>query len=245
MADRQRDLFPLRRPYPEAGELLRAHHPSRWTRRRLHRRGHWQEWANDAARTLNELAGHSSFASGPQTSNQADCLRRLGEKFESLDKLPEGMSPAGAFRELCHNSLPYLGKDQGPTPYKKGQVSLPGDGAKCRLGAVMQPEHSDLLEGPGSHLLLSDFDAAEKLADSGLRRPYVDPSFQSPVVYGDFLKELDSRGLTSWVPKTKALLGLFFVMKKNGKQRLILDTRVVNCFFSEPPKKYGYLLLPH
>ena len=34
----------------------------------------------------------------------------------------------------------------------------------------------------------------------------------------------------------KSYLGVFFVAKKNGAIRMILDTRVVNCFFKDPPK---------
>ena len=45
-------------------------------------------------------------------------------------------------------------------------------------------------------------------------------------VYGDFLKELHDRGLIRWGHYAKPRLGMFFVKKKNGKLRLIFDTRV-------------------
>eukprot|EP00969_Alexandrium_andersonii_P230470 10177844-Alexandrium_andersonii.AAC.1 len=65
--------------------------------------------------------------------------------------------------------------------------------------------------------------------------PYLDPSLRDPVRYLRFLQELDGCAL---VRATKRPLGRctpFFVPKKSGAQRLVLDCRQVNEAFREPP----------
>ena len=65
---------------------------------------------------------------------------------------------------------------------------------------------------------------------------YVDPRLVgSRRRYVGFLKDLERRGLLtygSWVHET---VGTFFVKKKSGRQRLIVDARRTNARFGQPP----------
>ena len=104
-------------------------------------------WANDTFRTLNELDGHSGFCSDPPNPVQRRAMDNLLQNFEVIGKPPSALSSAGAFRELCATALPYLGEDQGPTPYKKGNISLPEGGISADLGGMLPDVHSKLLSG--------------------------------------------------------------------------------------------------
>ena len=55
------------------------------------------------------------------------------------------------------------------------------------------------------------------------------------MVYGQFIRDLLDRGLVELVAETDSLLGVFFVSKKDGRMRLIFDTRIANAYFTEPP----------
>ena len=69
----------------------------------------------------------------------------------------------------------------------------------------------------------------------GVRQCYQDPKLNDPHQYVGFVKKLVSLNLVelSTQPATETV-GLFFVKKKGGKLRLIVDCRRSNCHFSEP-----------
>ena len=103
----------------------------------MHASGAWQSWANDCVRTISSLDGHAHFG-GPQASAvQSASLFKIVASFAEVGKPPPGMCAAGAFRELCQETLPYINDSGGPAPYKQGNVSLPAAGAKADLTAVL------------------------------------------------------------------------------------------------------------
>ena len=55
-------------------------------------------------------------------------------------------------------------------------------------------------------------------------KPYVDPAFRPPHAYVKFPSSLHDRSLITWEQNLSSTCGLFFGAKKNGRQRLILDT---------------------
>jgi hypothetical protein len=74
---------------------------------------------------------------------------------------------------------------------------------------------------------------------SKIKQPYTDPIFKhNPKQYLGFLKELKNRNMLRFKQHdgSPADLGVFFVRKKNNKQRLIFDTRILNEKFIDPPK---------
>ena len=56
-----------------------------------------------------------------------------------------------------------------------------------------------------------------------------------PRVYARFVKDLLQRGLLRMSLGAKERVGVFFVKKKGGRLRLILDARRVNEWFRKPP----------
>ena len=72
-----------------------------------------------------------------------------------------------------------------------------------------------------------------------MKRPYSDPTLMSsPAQYGGFLREASKRGIIRFRLRSGrcAVLGVFFVIKKDGRSlRIIFDTRFLNCEFIPPP----------
>ena len=122
MSIRQRDLLPLPKPFPEAGQLVTARVPPRGMQRMLHSEGGWKLWANDGVATINALGGASRFCRLAPTQAQSSALDRIRDTYSRMGAQPEDMSPAGAFKDLCQNALPYLSEAGGPASFEKGNV---------------------------------------------------------------------------------------------------------------------------
>ena len=54
--------------------------------------------------------------------------------------------------------------------------------------------------------------------------------------YCVFIKHLFEKGMLQFISYPRDLISPFFVAKKSGKQRLVLDCRVVNQRFRPPPR---------
>ena len=59
---------------------------------------------------------------------------------------------------------------------------------------------------------------------------------RKPAEYAHFVAQLLQRNIIRFTCTPKSRLGIFFVRKKNGKLRLIVDCRKVNAVFRTPPK---------
>ena len=228
------DLLPLPPPFPFSGtgDLKGL---SRCVRRRILCKAGWQGWANDGVAALNMLAGVAGSSSQVPSLAQRDALARITKAYASLAKPPD-MSPAGAFKELCGSRVPYLSESAGPEPYVRDLLSLPDGGGLMEISGDSFPsEHLELLDRASTRMLRTAVDAEAELQAAGIKSPYIDANLRNPRTYGRFLDDLLERGLITLVPETKSYLGMFCVKKKSGKLRLVLDTRVSNCYFKPPP----------
>ena len=95
--------------------------------------------------------------------------------------------------------------------------------------------HRERVIGVDAAMLNLPSVALQQLEADGLTVPHVDPAFRSGPVYGAFIRDLMDRGLIELVAETEAYLGVFFVGKKDGRLRLIFDTRIANAYFRDPP----------
>ena len=237
---RQRDLFPL--------PLLDAPHGvsravCRSTARRIQRKAKWRTWANDGILTLNSLCGRGS--GGPRASGFStvaiEVSNKIGDAYASLGPPPSDLpSPEGALSELLGADSFYSGERLGVAPYAKDLVSWPAPGSQpmCLRDGLALADR-DRLDHWKDHMQRRPADAAHILAESGLHRAHNDQElFRSPACYGDFLCRLDAAGMLRWriAGDESGVLGVFFVRKKNGKLRLILDTRILNTRFFDAPK---------
>ena len=240
---RNRDLFPM--PLPFGSETGVKKTLSRGTRRRILGTQHRMLWANDAVRTLNDLTGCSSQEPSlvPVNGAQEEAVTFLKESFLQIPNPDPSITPAGAFEALCGKMTPY--GEQSGTIVNYGpdaSVSWPELGCSARpLEELLAEADSNMVCGPNPSLLRSASDAVRMTSESGINRPYVDPAFRSPRVYAKFLLDAHARGLLEWHFETDSLVGVFFVRKRDGRLRLILDTRLCICKFQPPwgPSPHG------
>ena len=108
-------------------------------------------------------------------------------------------------------------------------VSLPTAAARVDGGKLLPPSAAELWYNWQECLLLPQWRDAPRI------RPFSDPSLvNNGDLYAEFLVDLWRAGLIDFVAKQQHTVGFFFVHKKDGRLRLILDTRNLNQWFKEP-----------
>lgn len=232
-----RAIFPL--PFLKddaAGDLGGL---SRSMKRRLNRRHHLCELSNKAVESLNLLEGHKVAGCDAFVgAGQRKALAHIHGLAAKLGPCPEGLSSAGAFEELRGASL-YTDPECKVAPYNHSLVSLPAAGSQPReLASLLGDEGDRIVEGFIKDHLLKPEQAAENLKSASVSKAYVDPTLAArPKEYKQILNWASSAGvveLTLKKPVEEA--GLFFVTKKSGRLRLVIDARRSNCWFSAPEK---------
>ena len=180
-------LLPLPVPFPSV--QWHSHHKvSRSILRRAHSKIGWQSWANEGVYTVNQLNGVPGPSDLKCSRAQSVVLSQFCQEYKGMGKPPLHMTPAGAFTELCHDSLPYLSDGGGPAPYEHSLLSLPGsDGLPVLPEEHLSPEHSNRVRGLGAPMLRSASEAGNAVADSGLTRPHVDSALLTQQLMQFFL----------------------------------------------------------
>ena len=143
-----RDLLPLP---PIDRARRRQSDLSRSVRRRLEKKGHWLQWADDAATSLNDLAGSGTFDVDvlEPSESQIACLTRLTICFAEVGCPPSDLTAAGAFDALCGTSAGYSFDSMPRASLQPDFVSLPPVGLSFATGV-------DIL-ADGDHSLWSDW----------------------------------------------------------------------------------------
>ena len=236
-----RDIFPLPR-------VLNSRPPlglfSRKSQQRIGRRRHFEQEVDHTVDALNTMYGrpggpHKRYGgsnSGPISSGQAHALEFVEDACRRVGA-PPLLSGPEALEELRVAE----GYDDLPTSCPLGSfnpdlVSLPSEG--------MNPVPLECLWGEGGQQEVEDFtvhqtlciaEARERLDQCGLSKCYEDPQFRDRRKYASFLHRLLDLGLiTLGLEPAVETVGIFFVKKKGGKLRMILDCRRSNCHFSTP-----------
>jgi len=122
-------------------------------------------------------------------------------------------------------------------PYERDLVSLPECGSHLvPLEQVLDATGREVVGNPELHLMLDEAQWGEIIEKGETVRPYMDARLQSdPQLYHGFIKDLLDKGLIGFTSRPKDLVTPFFVAKKNGKLRFILDCGAVNKRFHPPP----------
>ena len=213
---------------------------SRISRQRLRRRlSVWQD-VNETIDALNGLYGCSDpfKASSGHTTDANPAQRSVLSRVTSLisRRRPRTVQqPKPAARQLLGTRLDYVGDGTTVEPYDALRVSLPeGQSSPIPWEIAVPAALRDQL-----HLdnILADDDVVEH------RQLYDNPSLytdvhieNNPEVRKEFYKRLFRCGILGATKNRRGSISPFFVRKKGGKQRLVLDCRRVNMFFRRPPK---------
>ena len=213
---------------------------SRSAERKSAQRSHVARWADDAINALNamylgtEFVADSSEAGASASLAQKRSVLRILSLVKSLGKPPTDVTGQGALSEL-RAKLGYDGQPSTLAQLQEGLVSLPVSGSqpapleKILGGSADFP--CSLLE---SKVLPPEAVKGLK-AQTSLKQPYFDPLLKfNRRAYASFVRKLHDSGVIEFRRSVREQCGLFCVWKKSGKQRLVVDARLTNLWFSDP-----------
>ncbi|CAK0806818.1 unnamed protein product, partial [Prorocentrum cordatum] len=172
---------------------------------------------------------------------QESALRRIRRRIAAFGDRPADLDGAGALQELLKTRGVYGGLDASTTVV---------DFDPSRLNILREEHFSTPLDDVAPRSVrdvMANFDSAvvrplsELTEDEPLVQPYWDPQLDPrrrgtrPALVA-FLRALALRGLVGARARRKSCISAFFVRKKNGDQRMVLDARQANQLQRLPPK---------
>ncbi|CAK0895720.1 unnamed protein product, partial [Prorocentrum cordatum] len=227
-----RDLLPL--PLVPAPPARGARSLPRRSAQRIGRRSAVGRRVNDCIAALNNLHGVGDFCSKARPSEAQFSAVDMLWQAVSDDKPPDDApSPEAALVELLGTGSLGYGPD-GPTvvaPYDRGLVSWPESaGCVSLLEVLPEPDRQEVIDGKNSTML-----RAEEVRP-GATKVHWDKTLQSDTdEYQRFVQDLLDRGMVELRTRRDFEVGVFFVKKKSGRLKLIVDARAVNQALKRPP----------
>ena len=199
------------------------------------------EQANSVIDCLNEMycvkPGLDDYSS--RTLAQYDSQHFIYKQLGRYKPPQQACTVQEAIKELLHVSAAYDGEESSNTvrPYDRDLVSLPDCGDQpIALEHVMDSQGRELVKDPLAFMLRSSEEWGEIIEHDETFQPYMDVRLQADLqLYADFIKDLVDKGMLDFTLRPADMVTPFFVKKKNGKLRFILDCRGVNKRFKSPP----------
>ncbi|CAK0822825.1 unnamed protein product, partial [Prorocentrum cordatum] len=141
---------------------------------------------------------------------------------------------SGALRELRGAGV-YEDIDSPVVSFDDSLVSLPEAGnVPVPLGGPVAGVGDFDVEAATHEQLLPRKDAESNLSEAP-RQPYMDAILRAqPHAYAGLVRRLHAAGMVTFSAAPRERRGLFFVRKKSGKQRMVIDCRRANCWFRRP-----------
>ncbi|CAK0807851.1 unnamed protein product, partial [Prorocentrum cordatum] len=204
--------------------------------------GHANSMEGEIVRTLNELYLGQPWhpVSHPQsiTAGQRQALDNIRDTVRRFGAPPEGLTGSGALEELRVLS-DYAGESATVAPLDFDNInslSLPYEGFKPvpldALGGDAGRKIVERLHG----MMLPQSEGRARIESEGPRKLDTDPALRGPKLYVQLLRILERRNLLDFYKDKRCNVGVFFVYKKSGKLRLILDGRHASLHFQVPDK---------
>ena len=232
-----RDLFPLP-PLMSRPQVLGA---SMSQRRRRCQNNKVVSKANEVVSALNGMyasSGASASVASSCTPNQEAALHEIFKQVKYASSHVPGCNEREAVRELLH-SCPSYSKEVETTvrPYDRDLVSLPVVGSCVpELSTLLDPAGRELLKDPIGCMMLTPQEFGEVCEKNRRINPYMDVVLQKDTEkYQTFVHDLYLRGMLQFTSRPKDMACPFFVNKKNGRLRLVMDCRAINQRFRAPP----------
>jgi hypothetical protein len=215
-------------PSFDAGDVLPQFCGSRDVRRRLRTKFHETNLVSEVVTVLNAMG---SMPGAPRcdlpSSAQTACLSRIEGVVKNFGPPPSGLTPAGALQELCQSASMYVDARVDVARYSEDLVSWPPSGTTAMDPLrVLSGRPHQLLSNWQQHLLCSPDEAQDRLKSSGVRAVHSDRQLVGcRRTYARFLKKMHAAGMLEWSLTAKTFVGVFFVHKKSGKQRILQTLR--------------------
>ena len=150
-------------------------------------------------------------------------------------------SDKAALSQLLANKLPSsYGSSEAVgavSVYQREKVSLPKDQSNpVQLDQLLPPHEAERLNAFEKQMLLGDEEMSAVLEKGLDGDMYVDPILESSKKdYHAFVADMVRCRLVGFTDSPRVQVGIFFVSKKNGKLRMIIDARRTNKLFRKPP----------
>lgn len=222
--DRQRNIFPL-------PQFSSDDQPGTWGT-------DWVSMVNRGINALNVLSGcvNSQFSRKKPTRVQRRALKHISDSYMDVCSIVDTDPGRSSLEELCSSSRLYQVDRSDVVSYARELVSWPKvETRPVPLGECLPCADVERLATWRQHMLKPAGSVGD---ENNIKRPYMDPILKhNHTEYMSFIQELQKRHMIAFKTDIDDAgdLGIFFVRKKNGSQRLIFDTRILNQKFVEPP----------
>lgn len=237
----QRDIFPL----PSCGprSMLGGSDVCRSVQRRLQKACHIDSMVEDCICALNAMYSNGRVEKAKTGSAlslaQCEVVRHLRNSMQMLGPCPQGLTGAEAVSQL--RAFDGYGEDQCPASiaaYSPELLSLPSKGnCAVALDRLLGDDGQTIVSEFTRSRLLDKNEARSRLAECGLRQCYTDPALRDPRTFGTFVKRLRDADLVEFTLEPGVeRIECFFVGKKDGRIRMVIDCRRANCWFHHPDK---------
>ena len=226
--------FPLPVPPVEHREKLLA----RGCRQRVGRRAALCEDVKLAVEGLNWCAGFDGVEAGGAIPATAVGLVQKLVKERGVP--PERETEEEAARALLRERVGYQAGPSNVATFEMSRVSLPGDiSGAPRLEDVLPHSALAFLEDNFAPMLKSEAELLEMHDHGEVITPCWDVVLQRDRrKYVALVRKLMEKGLLQATVRPKEQASLFFVHKKEGTQRMIVDCRRASERFRSPPGVY-------
>ena len=236
----QRDIFPLPSMFPNSGRVVGSF--SRKVRQRLNRRTHIERAVEDCISGLNAWYFGAEFSPAKSVGNISAGQQHVWQHiYNSVQQMgePDPISGTEALRQL--RAFDGYGECQIPDTvktYSPDLLSLPDQGNQAiPLETLLGSDGRDIVGEFVRTRLLNADEARIARGRSGVDKAYSDPRLRDPKVYRGFVKRLIGADLIEMSVETpKERVEVFFVGKKDGRLRMVVDCRLSNTHFKPPDK---------
>ena len=211
------------------------------SRRRKAREERLVQESNEVIEALNEI--YQSQAR-PPSSAKPSLAQSKGQHavYYQLARLRRPQSPCKlreAIQELLHTSLSYDGEMASSTvrSYDRALISLPDCASSpVPLEQVLDESGRDTVKDPFRCMMLSEEEWGEVIEQHSPIEPYMDPLLKDDLPeYSLFIQDLFHKNMVDFTEAPRDCVTPFFVAKKSGRLRMVLDCRTVNRRFRPPP----------
>ena len=216
---------------------VRGRRPGR--RAQVHR--HHDERLGSMLGSLRELDGFGDGEASVSVGRSSLPKEVLSERIRIFGRPHDGFAdgpplPREAWRQLLGSHADYTGEPCATVPMSLGLLALPRTDAAPVSPFESEAGNPNSALGFCERFALPISEGRQRLRESGLARAYSDPQLlRSDRFYVGLLRVLFAAGIIELVDEPGVIeVGLFTVSKKDGRQRLVVDARPANFFFSEP-----------
>ena len=165
-------------------------------------------------------------------------LDSIFSRVRAYGRCPEGLSRSAALSELLAARDLYSQEPQNLARYDPALLRVAAGSVEPKdAKRLLRPEVSALLANFRDHIELPPEAVQAVVASATLPRPDWDPTLSSNrAMRHDLFRKLLRIGVLGPHSSLKASVGLFFVKKKSGDIRMVVDARVANALHRRPPR---------